>query len=914
MAPADVDRNLLFGLLALQTGLIDRPSLALALRTWCADKSREMAQILADQGALPVSRRVILEALVGENLGLHDSDPTRSLAAIEPSPSTVEDLRAIGDVDLDATLDVMGAATLAYPPGRSSQGQSSGSSTGDSKRFRVVRPHRKGGLGVVSVAVDAELNREVALKQILDRHADDPYSRSRFLQEAEITGGLEHPGIVPVYSLGTFGDGRPYYAMRFIKGDTLKDAIADHHARNGGEVVNKPGRSRELELRKLLRRFIDVGNAIEYAHGRGVLHRDLKPSNVMVGKYGETLVVDWGLAKAVGKPDLISPDGEHALFPSHGSGEIETLPGSAIGTPAYMSPEQADGQLDRIGSKSDVYSLGATLYTVLTGHPPYEGPNPRAILEAVRLGQLAPPRQRDPDIDPALEAVCLRAMARQTEDRYPTPAALAEDVERWMADEPVSAFAEPIVRRLSRWGRRNSSIVTGAVVLLVAAVLGLGLVAGLVSRHNTRLEAARLEAKTAGGMAHKAVRTLLSDVVRNELLNIPQGELLRVKLAERALDLYRDFVKLHPTNQDFGLEHARIEEQVASLYRMTGDFAKARVEYEQAIAHLDGLLAAKPVPPEVLEFLAYTEEQFAEMIRMSGGKDAEAEPHYREAVRRAGELRAEHPEVPRYARLLAITSNDLAALLSDSGRLDEALPTIERGVAAARAFRATLPKDPDPSKFTLDWIIQPMLEISYGSVLNRLELGPQAEAVLAPVVESFRTLHTAYPSYNDVTALMVDALEELGEARAADPARIGRGLDDLDEAVTLFTPLPGEFPNVAHYPKRLTALRASRGSIRLRAGRLEPARADLVFAEARLAERVTIERDSADPPRQLGKVKADLARLADHEGRRPEARSLADEAMELQARAIGLDPGRRSDQKLLDRHRTLRQGLEGTSR
>ena len=176
------------------------------------------------------------------------------------------------------------------------------------------------------VALDTELNREVALKQILDHHADDPASRQRFLLEAEITGGLEHPGIVPVYGLGTYHDGRPYYAMRFIKGDSLQDAIARFHGRRRPCQRRDPGR-RSLELRKLLRRFIDVCNAIEYAHSRGVLHRDIKPGNVIVGRYGETLVVDWGLAKPLGHAAPESAAGERTLVPSSGSGSAETLPG-----------------------------------------------------------------------------------------------------------------------------------------------------------------------------------------------------------------------------------------------------------------------------------------------------------------------------------------------------------------------------------------------------------------------------------------------------------------------------------------------------------------------------------------------------------------------------------------------------------
>ena len=167
------------------------------------------------------------------------------------------------------------------------------------------------------MALDAELHREVALKQILDHHADDPTSRQRFLLEAEITGGLEHPGIVPVYGLGTYGDGRPYYAMRFIRGDSLKEAIDRFHADEA--LKNDPGR-RSLELRKLLRRFLDVCNAIDYAHSRGVLHRDIKPGNIIVGKHGETLVVDWGLAKPLGRAEPRRRSDERTLVPSSASG------------------------------------------------------------------------------------------------------------------------------------------------------------------------------------------------------------------------------------------------------------------------------------------------------------------------------------------------------------------------------------------------------------------------------------------------------------------------------------------------------------------------------------------------------------------------------------------------------------------
>src|SRR5262249_31164117 len=185
-----------------------------------------------------------------------------------------------------------------------------------------------------------------------------------------------------------------------------------------------PSGSRDLEFRRLLRRFIDVCNAIEYAHSRGVLHRDIKPGNIIVGKHGETLVVDWGLAKVVGRVESGVDSGERTLIPSSASGSAETLPGSALGTPGYMSPEQAEGDLEHLGPHSDVYSLGATLYYLLTGRPPVEG-EVGEVLRAVQRGEFPPPRRHDPAIDRALEAVCLRAMAHKPADRYASPRALA---------------------------------------------------------------------------------------------------------------------------------------------------------------------------------------------------------------------------------------------------------------------------------------------------------------------------------------------------------------------------------------------------------------------------------------------------------------------------------------------------------
>ena len=275
------------------------------------------------------------------------------------------------------------------------------------------------------------------------------------------------------------------YAMRLIRGDSLQEAIRGFHEKDKG--LRDP-QERSLAFRELLGRFVDVCQAIAFAHSRGVLHRDLKPGNVMLGKYGETLVVDWGLAKTlapkvevrtgsadIGTTGLVPTEGiaeatrsigespaplrpanaevaqETAAYPELSPDQpftprsstdeiMATQMGQVIGTPAYMSPEQAAGRLDQLGPASDVYSLGATLYHMMTGRPPFEGPDQRVLLTHVQVGEFPRPRSVKNSAPAALEAVCLRAMALEPAIRYQSAQELATEVERWLADEPWPLF------------------------------------------------------------------------------------------------------------------------------------------------------------------------------------------------------------------------------------------------------------------------------------------------------------------------------------------------------------------------------------------------------------------------------------------------------------------------------------------
>src|SRR5262249_18966492 len=282
-----------------------------------------------------------------------------------------------------------------------------------------------------------------------------------------------------------------------------------------------------LELRKLLRRFLDVCNAVDYAHSRGVIHRDLKPANIILGRHGETLVVDWGLAKSIGRAD--PSVGEQTIAPSS-SGPSETLPGSAMGTPAYMSPEQAGGRLDRLGPRADVYSLGATLYCLLTGRPPHAGDDVGELLGRVERGEYPRPRQLDPSIDRALEAVCLRAMALNPEERYAAARLLADDVERWMADEPVTAFREPWARRARRWAKRNRTVVATAAVALVGGVVGLSAVLAVQTQANAELARSKAAVQARYDLAVDAIQTFHTGVSEDFLLKQEQFKELRDRL------------------------------------------------------------------------------------------------------------------------------------------------------------------------------------------------------------------------------------------------------------------------------------------------------------------------------------------------------------------------------------------------
>jgi tetratricopeptide (TPR) repeat protein/tRNA A-37 threonylcarbamoyl transferase component Bud32 len=739
-------------------------------------------------------------------------------------------------------------------------------------RYTAVRFHARGGLGEVFVARDEELHREVALKRIrADRPLDDDGLR-RFLREAEVTARLEHPGVAPVYGLVRDADGRPCYAMRFIAGESLQEALERFHRDEARDPLR-----RGPALRRLLARFATVCQTVAYAHSKGVIHRDLKPQNILLGPYGETLVVDWGLAKVLDQPEA-GPD--PAPPGPSGGGSGETATGQAMGTPAYMSPEQAQGDWAVVKPASDVYSLGATLYALLTGEPPARG-SVTEVLEQVKEGRLTPPRQAQPWTPPALDAVCRKAMSRHSWDRYAAAAELAADVERWLADEPTTAYREPWPTRVARWGRRHKTWVAGAAALLLTATAALAVGLVVVGGKEREAAAARdqaqkneAEARTAQQQAtaqsQLAVQTLAGVVsgFQREVAGLPAARPFRRRTLAVALEKLRQVSRSAATADAIDratmLAHLEIgnifltaggdspdEAAAADREELRGWTAEADWHFEQALKIAQRLADAVPKDLDARHDLAVCHSRRADALERLNDVDG-AEPHRREALTIRRELVEKEPNRTDWRRELAVVSRKKGEWLLRQGKAAAAIADLDEAVGQMRAVVRDKPK---MALYRRDLAL---CLVALGEARRRLGEVKEAKAAFDEALKVRQETVDALPSDALAQADLALSLQDRGRERAEQGDAAG-ARRDFEKALKICRRLAADDPS--HRTARL-----GMAVPLLRLGELSLKQNDPKAADALLEEAETICRGLAGADPDDAEARRNLATAREKRG------------------------------------------------
>lgn len=620
--------------------------------------------MLGDDG--PVRGRMDDDrTMIGDEPAGRDDD--RTVVGDDRSPRGGDDRTMIGEEDDDATTDSSKPTAKGHDRERDPK-----------KNYDLIEDFARGGMGKIWRAMDLRIRREVAYKELLPNALRSPIVVERFLKEAQVTGQLEHPGIVPIYDLGWQENGTPFYSMKLIRGEPFKKSIEHYHSlpRESGE--------RRLAFVKTLQQFVAICNTLGYAHQRSVLHRDLKPLNIMCGDFGETLVIDWGLARLVNDPDnspmgdgpvidldALSGDADDATAAieasaprggsddatrsatqaggTHGTGThggthtgqtttgarrqsvvtdyasegSKTVMGSVMGTPAYMPPEQARGLHDQLDARADIYSLGAILYEVLTNRAPIPRGKLPEMLKNVVEGNIEPPRKIDPTIPKPLEAVCMKALAKEKADRYASALDLSREIERWLADEPVTAYQEPWYHQLRRWVRRHRTLVTtssAVVAFAVFSLIGWNVVEGRRIAGITRTARERIaEAKSAITSAAS-----LADLSR-------PGELLREAAGLVEAEPALASIKTEIQNDLGDLDRERAARREADLVRrrdrvrsLVADAEKfqGRNELDEALRLLTEARGELGDEPELQELAADIQKRTAALRAEVGTRDA----------------------------------------------------------------------------------------------------------------------------------------------------------------------------------------------------------------------------------------------------------------------------------------------------
>lgn len=670
-------------------------------------------------------------------------------------------------------------------------------------RLGDVRPFAAGGMGEVLLATDPHLKADVIVKVIHARLAGSPDLVNRFLWEARVTARLNHPGVPAVHGAGTTADGRPCYAMRFIAGREMGEAIDEVH-RTGRPAAGDPA------FRDLLGRFVAVCQTVGYAHLRGVVHRDLKPRNIRLGEFGETVVLDWGLAKADGQGPPGVDEG-----------------GAVLGTRGYMAPEQADGRQDEVDERSDVFALGAILARIVGE----AGPKP-------------------------LLAVAARATDPLPSRRYQSAQALAADVERWLADEPVSEYRDRLPVRLARRARKNPIVTTALAVAAVALAIGLPVVLkkeaetarqrDKVTEERDLKDAARKEAVENLGLAKKnAEAARAREKIARESLDATSANVLDLLGRQKVLqpDQIAFLQKMYDLNERLAA-HAGADEQgraaaaaatvrMGSIQAQLGKSAKAEAAFRDALAAYARLVRDVPGNPAYKAALARAHGDRGLRLREQGQLD-EAQACFREATAIFKELSVAAPDDLEPARMLAQLHDVQGDIHREASRFPEAAAEF----GAAIRIRAGL-----VAKHAGNDSLRQELAMSTGNLaLVRDKEGnyPEAERVAGQAMAVFKALHRKDPTDVGYRLSLAKGYLNLGtiysKLRKNDEA-IGM----YDSAADVYRGLCGEFPSIPDYGHQLALTLASLGAMCRVTFQAE--RAGQVLRQAEDHARATVDRN-----------------------------------------------------------------------
>ena len=602
-----VEHNLLIARVGLELGILTERMVKNAFTVWVCERTEALEDLLLTMKAINFDQRnELVEGLKRWKANRDQSGHSSG------SPS---DVRALENIlgfldDSDINQSISSIQTREFSSSASSgtirvEFQSGAAPEPQPKTDRFVRKQllgSQGGMGEIWIATDQELNRDVIVKYIKEDRAKDPQHRGMFHLEGEVTGFLEHPNIPPVYGLGSDSKTRPYYAMRYYQGKKFTRAIAEYHGMSPAEA----GKRREA-FRDLLQSFISACLAVEYAHSRGVIHCDIKPDNIILGDFGETIVLDWGLVvvtEPTGNPEIDSISSSSperlAFSPSKVAEEgLHLRQGGSRnyvgGTLAYMAPEQLvateTGEIEKVTKASDIYCLGSTLYHLCTGSAPLvpfrkKEERKDSYFHRIKNARFPRPRSLRPELSPRLEAIIYKAMALHPEDRYSSAQILAEEIKHWLADEPVAAYPEGAALKLGRWVRRNREKVTlGMSIFFICLVAG----ASLVWWERQKTYANFKKAQEIGQSLVSLMRD--SEAVYASMEGMTTK---RKKVFQTTAQAFKTFVKDLPADAELLQTYADVSRFLAFVERFDNQLDQAMEHFGDSIETLEKLRRIDP--------------------------------------------------------------------------------------------------------------------------------------------------------------------------------------------------------------------------------------------------------------------------------------------------------------------------------